>query len=93
MENQQQEDNQQMWQQFWTNASGLEKLGALLIGVAFFGDIFIGSYDDFEAWIFFAFILCGAGTAIGAMKKNKMLLGMGGFVILYLVIFGFVMAV
>ena len=93
MENQQEQQDNQQWQQFWSNASGLEKLGALLIGVAFFGDIFIGSYDDFEAWIFFAFILCGAGTAIGAMKKNKMLLGMGGFVILYLVIFGFVMAV
>ena len=92
MENQQEQQDNQQWQLFWSNASGLEKLGALLIGVAFFGDIFIG-YEALEEWTFIAFVLCGAGTAIGAMKKNKMLLGMGGFVILYLVIFGFVMAV
>lgn len=86
METQHQDENQQFWQKFWTDATGIEKLGAIFVVIAFFGDVFLWSTAGMELYIL-SIIMAGAGTVIGVMKKNKYLIGAGAFVVIYLLIF------
>jgi len=85
MENQveNQDQDSKFWEKLWAEASGLEKAGIVLVGIAFFGDIFIGNKDLYMLSI----IMAAAGTIIGGIKKNWALVGMGGFVVLYLLLF------
>ena len=69
-------DNQEQkfWDKFWTNASGAEKLAAILIIFSFF----VGTFDIMGDMAIVGVIMAGAGTAIALVKKNWVLAVVGG---------------
>ena len=71
MENTDQEQN--FWDNLWQNASGIEKLAAVLIILSFF----VGTFDIMGDMAIVGVIMAGAGTVIALFKKNWVLAVVG----------------
>ena len=72
MENTNQE--QDFWQDLWTNASGAEKFAAILIIFSFL----VGTFDIMGDMAILGVIMAGLGTLIALVKKNWVLAVVGG---------------
>jgi len=72
MENTDQEQN--FWNNLWKNASGAEKFAAILIILSFF----VGTFNFMGDMAIVGVIMAGLGTLIALVKKNWVLVVMGG---------------
>jgi len=66
--------DENFWNNLWTNASGAEKLAAVLIILSFF----VGTFGMMGDMAVVGVIMAGVGTLIALFKKNWILVIMGG---------------
>ena len=66
--------DENFWNNLWVNASGAEKLAAVLIILSFF----VGTFGMMGDMAVVGVIMAGVGTLIALFKKNWILVIMGG---------------
>ena len=66
--------DENFWNNLWANASGAEKLAAVLIILSFF----VGTFGMMGDMAVVGVIMAGVGTLIALFKKNWILVIMGG---------------